>query len=34
MLVVNRVDQDDMAIINVMDEPEEIVSYIKKTIVI
>lgn len=34
MLAVNRVDQDDMAIINVMDEPEEIVSYIKKTIVI
>ena len=34
MLAVNRIDQDDMAIINVIDEPDEIVSYIKKTIVI
>lgn len=34
MLALNRVENDDMAIINVMDQPEEIVSYIKKTIVI
>ena len=34
MLADDRVDNNDMAIINVMDEPEEIVSYIKKTIVI
>lgn len=34
MLAANRVDDDDMAIINVMDEPEQIVAYIKKTIVI
>ncbi|UCD66911.1 MAG: TIGR00730 family Rossman fold protein [Deltaproteobacteria bacterium] len=34
MLADDRVDHDDMAIINVMDDPEEIVSYIKKTIVI
>ncbi|MBW2485742.1 MAG: TIGR00730 family Rossman fold protein [Deltaproteobacteria bacterium] len=34
LLALDRVDDDDMAIINVMDQPEEIVAYIKKTIVI
>jgi len=34
MLAANRVDDEDMTIINVMDEPEQIVAYIKKTIVI
>jgi uncharacterized protein (TIGR00730 family) len=34
MMAANSVDDEDMAIINVMDNPEEIVSYIKKTIVI
>ncbi len=34
MLAAHRVDDDDMAIINIMDEPEQIVAYIKKTIVI
>jgi len=34
MMAANSVDDQDMAIINVMDSPEEIVSYIKKTIVI
>ena len=34
LLALDRVDDDDMAIINVMDQPEQIVAYIKKTIVI
>ena len=34
MLSANKVDDEDMTIINVMDHPDEIVSYIKKTIVI
>lgn len=34
MLALNRVDDNDMAIISVMDKPEEIVRYIKKTIVV
>lgn len=34
LLALDRVDDDDMAIINVMDKPEEILAYIKKTIVI
>lgn len=34
LLALDRVDDDDMAIINIMDQPEEIVAYIKKTIVI
>jgi uncharacterized protein (TIGR00730 family) len=34
MLTLRRVDEEDLMIINVMDKPEEIVSYIKRTIVI
>jgi uncharacterized protein (TIGR00730 family) len=34
MLTNGNVDNDDMKIINLLDDPEEIVSYIKKTIVI
>jgi uncharacterized protein (TIGR00730 family) len=34
MLAADRVDNDDMMIINVMDDPAEIVSYIRKTVVI
>ena len=34
MLAENRISEDDMAIISVMDQPDEIVSYIKRTIVI
>ena len=34
MLAAHRVNDEDMAIINVMDSPEDIVSYIKRTIVI
>ena len=33
ILANGNVDKDDMAIITLMDDPEEIVSYIKKTIV-
>jgi hypothetical protein len=34
MLALHRVNDEDMAIINVIDQPDEIVSYIKRTIVI
>ena len=34
MLSTNKVDNDDMIIFNVMDDPTEIVSYIKKTVVL
>jgi hypothetical protein len=34
MLAADRVDDDDMMIINVMDDPKEIVSYLKKTVVL
>ena len=34
MLTNGNVDNDDMTIINLLDDPDEIVSYIKKTIVI
>ena len=34
ILVNGNVDSDDMSIIRLLDEPQEIVSYIKKTIVI
>ena len=34
MLTNGNVDSEDMKIINLLDDPEEIVSYIKKTIVI
>jgi uncharacterized protein (TIGR00730 family) len=33
MLPTDKVDNDDMLIFNVMDDPAEIVSYIKKTVV-
>ncbi len=33
MLATDKVDADDMVIFSVMDEPEEIVSHIKKTVV-
>jgi len=33
MLPTDKVDNDDMLILNVMDDPAEIVSYIKKTVV-
>jgi uncharacterized protein (TIGR00730 family) len=33
MLPADKVDNDDMLIFNVMDDPAEIVSYIKKTVV-
>ena len=32
LLAADRVSKEEMAIINVMDDPDEIVSYIKKTI--
>ena len=34
MLAANKVDNDDMMIFNVMDDPTEIVTYIKKTVVL
>ena len=34
MLAADRVDEDDMTIINILDDPQEIVSYIKKTVVL
>ncbi len=34
MLSTDKIDNDDMIIFNVMDDPAEIVSYIKKTVVI
>lgn len=34
ILASGNVDNDDMKIINLMDDPQEIVSYIKKTIVV
>ena len=34
VLATNKVDNDDMMIFNVMDDPTEIVSYIKKTVVL
>jgi uncharacterized protein (TIGR00730 family) len=34
MLSLHRINDEDMAIITVMDQPDEIVSYIKRTIVI
>ena len=34
ILAADRVDDDDMMIINVMDDPKEIVSYLKKTVVL
>ncbi len=34
MLAADRVDVEDMAILKVLDEPQEIVSYIKKTVVL
>jgi uncharacterized protein (TIGR00730 family) len=34
MLADNRVEKDDMSIINVLDDPVEIVSHIKKTVVL
>jgi uncharacterized protein (TIGR00730 family) len=34
MLAADRVDEDEIAIINVLDDPQEIVSYIKKTVVL
>ena len=34
MLTAGNVDKDDLLIINVMDDPEEIVSFIKRTIVV
>ena len=34
MLAADRVDNDDMLIFDVMDDPVEIVSYIKKTVVL
>ena len=34
MLTNGNVDNDDMKIINLMDDPQEIISYIKKTIVV
>ena len=34
MLSTNKVDNDDMIIFNVMDDPTEIVSYVKKTVVL
>ena len=34
MLSTNKVDNDDMIIFNVMDDPTEIVSYIRKTVVL
>jgi uncharacterized protein (TIGR00730 family) len=34
MQAADRVDDDDMMIINVLDDPQEIVSYIKKTVVL
>jgi len=34
MVSTNKVDNDDMIIFNVMDDPTEIVSYIKKTVVL
>jgi hypothetical protein len=34
MVAANRVDNDDLMIINLMDDPDEIVVYIRKTIVI
>jgi uncharacterized protein (TIGR00730 family) len=34
MLSTNKVDNDDMIIFNIMDDPSEIASYIKKTVVV
>ena len=34
MLAADKIDNEDMVIFNVMDEPVEIVSYIKKTVVL
>ena len=34
MLAADKVDNEDMVIFNVMDDPVEIVSYIKKTVVL
>ena len=34
MLAADRVDVEDMAILKVLDEPQEIVSYIKKTVIL
>lgn len=34
ILSTNKVDNDDMMIFNVMDDPTEIVSYIKKTVIL
>jgi uncharacterized protein (TIGR00730 family) len=34
MLSTNKVDNDDMIIFNIMDDPAEIVSYIKRTVVL
>jgi hypothetical protein len=34
ILASGNVDNDDMKIINLMDDPQEIISYIKKTIVV
>ena len=34
MLATNKVDNNDMIIFNVMDDPAEIVSYIKKTVIL
>ena len=34
ILSTNKVDNDDMMIFNIMDDPTEIVSYIKKTVVL
>jgi predicted Rossmann-fold nucleotide-binding protein len=34
MLVTNKVDKDDLLYFQVMDDPEEVVHYIKRTVVL